>query len=148
MEDPRERMQADLKAAMRAQDRRTVSVIRMALNAIKQEEIDRRVTLSAEEAAAILQREAKKRHESITEAEQAGRSDVAETEKAELAILDAYLPQQLSREQIVALARQAIAETGADSPKAMGAVMKVLMPRVRGQADGRLVNEVVRELLG
>ncbi len=148
MDDPRDSLQADLKEAMRAQDRRRLSVIRMALNAIKQEEIDRQVKLSAEEAAAVLMREAKKRRESITEAEQAGRLDVASEEQAELAILESYLPRQLSAEEIADLARAAIREVGASSPKDMGNVMRVLMPRLKGQAEGKLVNQIVRDLLG
>lgn len=148
MDDPRVSLQADLKEAMRAQDRRRLSVIRMALNAIKQEEIDRQVKLSAEEAAAVLMREAKKRRESITEAEQAGRLDVASEEQAELAILESYLPRQLSAEEIADLARAAIREVGASSPKDMGNVMRVLMPRLKGQAEGKLVNQIVRDLLG
>ncbi len=147
MQDPREKLQADLKEAMRAKDRQRIGVIRMALNAIKQEEIDRRQELSAEEVNAILLRESKKRRETIQEAEELGRSEVAATEKAELAILEAYLPRQLSREEIAEMARQVIQETGAGSPKEMGQVMKLLMPKVKGQADGKLVNEVVRDLL-
>ena len=147
MKDPREQMQADLKDAMRAKDRRRVTVIRMALNAIKQEEIDKRVDLNAQDAMAILVREAKKRRESIEEALKVGRSDLAETEQAELAILDVYLPQQLSAEQVTELARETIAQVGASSPKDMGKVMGALMPKLKGQADGKLVNQVVRKLL-
>ncbi len=147
MQDPREKMQADLKEAMRARDRQRTGVIRMALNAIRQEEIDSQKTLSAEDATAILLREAKKRRESIAEAEKAGRDDLVETEKAELAILESYLPQQLSPDAIREMARQAIAETGAATPKDVGQVMRVLMPRVKGQADGKVVNQIVRELL-
>ncbi len=148
MDDPRVSLQADLKEAMRAQDRRRLAVIRMALNAIRQEEIDRQVQVSAEEAAAILMREAKKRRESIAEAEQAGRVDVVAEEQAELAILESYLPRQLSAEEIAALARAAISEVGATSPRDMGNVMRVLMPRLKGQAEGKLVNQIVRDLLG
>ena len=147
MDDPREKLQADLKEAMRARDRQRLSVIRMALNAIKQEEIDRRVALNAQDATAILMREAKKRRESIVEAEQAGRGEIAEAEQAELAILESYLPQQLSPEAIREMAREIIARTGASSPKDMGQVMKELMPKVKGQADGQLVNQIVRDLL-
>jgi len=148
MDDPRVSLQADLKEAMRAQDRRRLAVIRMALNAIRQEEIDRQVQVSAEEAAAILMREAKKRRESIAEAEQAGRVDVVAEEQAELAILESYLPRQLSAEEIADLARAAISEVGATSPRDMGNVMRVLMPRLKGQAEGKLVNQIVRDLLG
>lgn len=147
MQDPREQIQTDLKDAMRAKDRQRTGVLRMALNAIKQEEIDRQVTLDAQEASAILQREIKKRRDSISEAEAAGRGDVAANEQAEIVILEAYLPAQLSEDEIGALAQQAIAQTGAASPKDMGQVMGVLMPQVKGKADGKLVNQVVRDLL-
>ncbi len=147
MDDPRIQLQNDMKAAMRSKDRQRLTVIRMALNAIKQEEIDLQKELSAEDAVAILMREAKKRRESIAEADKVGREDLAAEEKAELAILEAYLPQQLSEEEITSLAHAVITELGVSSPKQMGDVMRVLMPRLKGQADGRLVNDVVRRLL-
>ncbi|MBN1967710.1 MAG: GatB/YqeY domain-containing protein [Anaerolineae bacterium] len=147
MNDPRESLQADLKEAMRAKDRQRVMVIRMALNAIKQEEIDGLRSLDTQEATAILMREAKKRRETIAEAESLNRAEYVANEEAELAILESYLPRQLSREEIASLARSAIVASGAQTPKDMGKVMQVLMPQVKGQADGKLVNEVVRELL-
>lgn len=147
MEDPRVQLQADMKAAMRSKDRQRLTVIRMAINAIKQDEIDSRTTLSAEDATAILLREAKKRRESIAEAEKVGRPDLAAEEKEELAILEVYLPQQLSEAEITELVKVAIAESGATSPKQMGDVMRILMPKVKGRADGKLVNQVVRSLL-
>jgi uncharacterized protein YqeY len=148
MQDPREQLQADLKAAMKARDRQKTAVIRMSLNAIKQQEIDTREPVSAEEAMKILMREAKKRRESIADAEKAGRPDLAAEEQAELAILEVYLPQQMGADEIRKLAEAAVAEVGAASPKDMGNVMRVLMPRLKGQADGKLVNQIVRELLG
>lgn len=147
MDDPRVRIQADLKEAMRAKDRQRVTVLRSALNAIKQEEIDKRVELGPQDAVAMLMREAKKQHEAITDAEKAGRDDLVTTAQEELAILEAYLPQQLSAEKITEMVQAAIAETGAASPKDMGRVMGVLMPKLKGQADGKLVNQIVRELL-
>lgn len=147
MEDPRIQLQADMKEAMRTKDRQRLTVIRMALNAIKQEEIDSRETISAEDATAILMREAKKRRESIAEAEKVDRPDLAAEEKQELAILEVYLPQQLSEAEITELVKAAIAESGATSPKQMGDIMRILMPKVKGQADGKLVNQIVRSLL-
>ncbi|MFC1959215.1 GatB/YqeY domain-containing protein [Chloroflexota bacterium] len=147
MDDPRVRIQADLKDAMRAKDRQRVTVLRSALNAIKQEEIDKRVEVSPQDAVALLMREAKKYHEAIADAEKAGRDDLVATAQEELAILEIYLPQQLSAEVITELAQAAINETGAASPKDMGNVMRVLMPKLKGQADGKLVNQIVRELL-
>ena len=148
MEDPRVQLQAALKEAMKNQDAVRRNVIRMALNAVKQVEIDRRVELPPEEVAEILQKEAKQRRESIEEKEKYGMRDRADEELAELAILEEFLPQQLSREKIAEIVREAIANTGATSPKEMGKVMSAVMPRVKGLADGKLVNEVVRELLG
>jgi uncharacterized protein YqeY len=147
MDDPRPKLQAALKEAMVNKDNTRRDVIRMSLNALKQVEIDTQKHLSAEEALAVLQKEAKKRRESIDDAEKAGRSEVADREKMELSILEEFLPKQLSREQIEALAREAIAQSGATSANDMGKVMGVLMPKVKGQADGKLVNQVVRELL-
>jgi len=147
MEDPRSKLKAALKEAMKNKDASRRGVIRMALNAIKQQEIDSQNDLSAEDATAILQKEAKKRREIVEEMAQAGRDDLAEKEKSELAILEEFLPQQLSREQIQTLAQDVIEQTGASSTKDMGKVMGALMSRVKGQADGKIVNEVVRELL-
>ncbi|MFN8380046.1 MAG: GatB/YqeY domain-containing protein [Anaerolineae bacterium] len=147
MDDPRVAMQASLKEAMQQKDAMRRDVIRMGLNSIKQIEVDERRTLTAEEAVAVLQKEVKKRRESIDEAHKAGREDIAETETEQLAVLVAFLPKQMDRSEVEVLARQAIAETGATNAKDMGKVMAVLMPQVRGLADGKMVNDVVRSLL-
>lgn len=147
MDDPRVAMQAALKEAMQQKDALRRDVIRMGLNAIKQVEVDERRTLSAEEAVAVLQKEVKKRRESIDEARKAGREDIVQTETEQLAVLEVFLPKQMERSEVEALARQAVAETGATSAKDMGKVMAVLMPQVRGLADGKMVNDVVRSLL-
>jgi uncharacterized protein YqeY len=147
MEDPRPRMQDALKQAMIAKDAQRRDVLRMTINAFKQVEIDERRELSAEDVIAILQREIKKRNDSIEEARKAGREDIATTEEAELKMIEGFMPQQLTRDEITALVREAIAQTGASSAKDMGKVMGALMPKVKGKADGKLVNEVVRESL-
>jgi uncharacterized protein len=147
MDDPRVRMQAALKEAMVNKDNTRRDVIRMSLNALKQVEIDTRKELGAEEALNILQKEAKKRRESIDEAEKAGRSEMAAQEKLEVGILEEFLPKQLSRPEIEALVRESIAQTGVTSTNEMGKLMGVLMPKVKGLADGKLVNQIVRELL-
>ena len=144
---PKEQLQSDLKAAMKAKDVKRREVLRLLMAAFKQVEVDTRKELSADDALGILMTEAKKRREAIDEMESAGRSDLAEQEKYELGVIETYLPQQLSREEVEAMAREAIAEVGATTPREMGNVMKVLMPRVKGQADGKLVNSVVRDLL-
>jgi len=147
MDDPRPKLQAALKEAMVNKNNTRRDVIRMSLNALKQVEIDTQKPLSTEEALSILQKEAKKRRESIDEAEKAGRAEVAAQEKLEVGILEEFLPKQLTREEIQRLARDAIAQSGATSANDMGKVMGVLMPKVKGVADGKLVNQVVRELL-
>jgi hypothetical protein len=145
MEDPRPQLQNALKEAMKNRDTQRRDVIRLAQSAIKQVEIDTRKDLTAEEVVSILQKEAKMRRESIDEMLGA-RRDVAEAE-AELAILESFMPQQLSRAEIHALAQQIITDVGAESSQDMGKVMGRLMPQVKGRADGNVVNQVVRELL-
>jgi uncharacterized protein YqeY len=147
MEDPRPKLQATLKQAMVSKDNLRRDVLRMSLNALKQVEVDTRQELTAEDVVNILQKEAKKRRESIDDAEKAGRGELAEQERLELTILEEFLPKQLSMEEVASLARDAIAQTNATSTNDMGKVMGVLMPKVKGLADGKLVNQVVRELL-
>ena len=144
---PKAQLQADLKEAMKSGDELRKTAIRMALAAIKNAEIDKIRELTEEEAAEILLREIKQRRDSIADAEKAGRDDIAAQERAELEILEVYLPKQLSREEIETEARAVIEEVGAQSPKDTGKVMGALMPRVKGRADGKLVSEVVRGLL-
>jgi hypothetical protein len=140
-------MQDVLKQAMINKDTLRRDVLRMTISAFKQVEIDERRDLAAEDVVAILQREIKKRRDSIDEAHKAGREDVVAQEETELQMIEVFLPRQLSRDEIAVLVRDAIRETGAASPREMGKVMSALMPKVKGQADGKLVNEVVRELL-
>ncbi len=145
---PKEQMNEDLKAAMKSGDTFRKDTLRLLLSAIKQVEVDTRAAMTEEQVAVLLQTEAKKRRDSITEMRAAARADLADKEEAELKILETYLPEQLTREQLEVEARKAIAETGATSAKDMGNVMKVMMPRVKGRADGKLVNEVIKALLG
>jgi hypothetical protein len=147
MEDTRARLQDALKAAMISKDHQRRDVLRMVISEMKQVEVDERRILTADAVVTILQREVKKRRESIDEARKAGREDIAVPVEQEVRILEEFLPEQLSREQIRALAQEAISASGATSAKEMGKVMAVLMPRVKGVADGKLVNDVVRELL-
>ena len=147
MEDPRPKLQAALKDAMKNRENDRRDVIRLAQSAIIQVEVDSRKDLSAADVVAILQKEAKMQRESIDEMRNAGRdADADEGEKA-LTILEEFLPQQMPREEIAALAEQVIADVGAASMGDMGKVMGKLMPQVKGRADGNLVNQVVRELL-
>ncbi len=143
----KEQLAADLKEAMRQRDELRRGVLRMTLAALHNAEIAAGGALDEAAGVTVLAKEAKQRRESIEEFRKAGRPDRVEQEEAELAVLSAYLPQALSREEIVEAARQVIQETGASGAKDIGKVMPVLMERLRGQADGREVNEVARELL-
>lgn len=147
-------LNADLKTAMKSGDTAKRDALRVLLAAIKQGEVDtldpakRAMGLTDEDVTVILTREAKRRRESIEGYEKGGRADLVAKEKAELDLIESYLPKQMSREEIAELAKQAIAEAGATSEKQMGAVMQKLMPKVKGKADGKVVNQIVKELLG
>ena len=133
---------------MRAKDVPRRNTIRMVEAAIKNAEIEKRGTELAEsDVLAILQRQVKQRRESIEQFTQGGRDDLAEKERVEIAIIEAYLPQQLSRDEVEARARSVIEQVGAAGPGDRGKVMGMLMKELRGQADGSLVNSVVGELL-
>ncbi len=145
--DPKQQIQDDLKTAMKAGDTRRRDILRLLMAAFKQVEVDKRITLSADDALSILMTEAKQRRESIAEVTSAGRDDLVEQQEYELGVIESYLPQQASRDEIAALARDVIREVGATTPKDMGKVMQALMPKLKGQADGKVVNAIVRELL-
>ena len=148
----REQLMTDLKAAMRQRDERRRETIRSVIAALKQAETEldssgARIVLDEKGILALISKQAKIRQESIDAFRAGGREDLVAKEEAELAILQAYLPRQLTREEIEAQARRIMEKTGASSPKDMGKVMKPLMEELRGQADGRLVNQIVRQLL-
>ncbi len=145
--DLQEQLRADLKTALREQDPVRKSAVRMAIAALKNARVEKNADLTEDEMMAALAKEVKQRRNAMAEFERAGRQDLVASELAELAVLESYLSEALSEEEIVELARQAIVETGADSPRHMRQVMGALMPRVRGRADGRQVSQIVRELL-
>ncbi len=147
MQDLKQALQNALKDAMRAKDRERRNAIRLLQSAIKQIEIDSQTELDDEGVLEILRREAKKRRETISELEGAGRAQDAANERLELAVTEEFLPRQLSAEELRPIVQQAVSETGASSMKEMGKVMKVVMPQVQGLADGRAVNALVREIL-
>lgn len=140
-------LENDLKDALRAGDDLRKRTLRMALSAIKQNEIDKGITLDDSGVMAILQKEIKSRHESIADAERAHRQDLVDASRAEIAVLEGYLPKALTPQELEDLARQVIAEVGATSPAQMGQVMKVLMPRLQGRATGDAASQVARKLL-
>jgi hypothetical protein len=145
----RDQLTGDLKTALKSNDETRKGTLRLLLAALKQAEIDKRPAgaLDEGEVLAVIQKEAKSRRESIADAQKANRADLVAMNETELHVIESYLPKQLTREELVELARAAIAETGAGGPQQMGAVMKLLTPRTKGRADGRLVSDVVRELL-
>jgi hypothetical protein len=138
----------DMKTAMKAKDTARLSTIRMLVSAIKNKEIDQRRDLTDEEASAVISTAVKQRRDSIEQFKAGGRQDLVEKEEAEVAVLLSYLPQQLTESEIRDIVKSAIAETSATSAKDMGKVMKVIMPKTKGKADGALVNKAVKELLG
>ena len=140
-------LQEDLKDALRARDERRKSVIRMGLAAIVNAEVEHGGELDDADVVSVLRKEARQRLDTVAELRDAGRSDFLAKEEAELEILEGYLPQLLSREEVAEEARQVIAEVGATEMGQMGLVMHQLMSKLKGRADGRIVNQVVRELL-
>ena len=148
----RERLTDDLKEAMRNRDDTRKRTVRSIIAAMKKAETEldssgSRVVLDDPGILGIISKQAKQRQESIEAFQAGGRQDLVDREQAELAILQSYLPRQLTQAEIEEQARQVIAETGASGPRDIGTVMRPLMARLKGQADGRLVNQVVRELL-
>jgi uncharacterized protein YqeY len=150
MSTMKSRLQADLTTAMKTRDELTTATLRMAMTAITNEEVagKEQRTLSDDDVLLVLGREAKKRRESAEAYAAAGRMDLADREQAELEVLGRYLPQPLTDDEVRAIVAAAVAEAGAAGPQAMGAVMKLVQPQVRGRADGGAVAALVREALG
>ena len=142
-----EQLQADMKSAMRDGDTQRRDTLRMAIAAAQNAAKDKRQPLSDEETLDVVAREVKKRRESIAAYRSAGRDDLAAKEQAEIDVLAPYLPAQLGEDEVRALVTDAIAASGASSPRDMGRVMSQLMPRVKGRADGKLVSRLVNEEL-
>jgi len=159
----KDKIKADFKEAFKAKDQVKLSVLKMVNSEIGNTEINKRAklikegktenveaasALNDEEVLQVVGREVKKRKDSIEAFEKAGRLELAEKEKAEMAALMAYMPEQLSEEKIRELAKKAVEQSGAKGEKEIGKVMAVLAPQVKGKTDGSLVNKIVRELLG
>lgn len=143
----KEILEQKLRDAMRASDDVTKRTIRMALSAIKMAEIDKGQPLDAAGIAAILQKEIKIRNEAIQDAEKAKRDDLVADARAELAVIESFLPGQLGESEIEALVKEAMAEVNASGPADMGKVMKAVMPKIQGRAAGDKISQVVRRLL-
>lgn len=147
----KQQLRDDLHTAMRGHDELRTATLRMVLTAITNEEVAGSTAreLSDDEVQGVLRREAKKRREAATAYADGGRPERAERERAELGVVEAYLPPQLDDAELAEIVRTTIAETGADGMKAMGSVMKAVQPRIAGRADGgRVSAEVRRQLAG
>jgi uncharacterized protein YqeY len=144
----KERLTEDMKSAMRGAEKERLSTIRMVQAAIKQREVDERITLDDAQVVAVLEKMIKQRRESVVQFEQGGRADLAAKESAEIELLQSYLPTQLSDAEIDALIRDAIAATGATSMKDMGKVMGVVKGRAAGRADMGAVSARIKAALG
>lgn len=144
----RQRLMGDLKQALLARDKVRVSVIRMLIAAIKNAEIARRDTLGDADILGIIAKDIRQHRESVEAFKQGNRGDLVAKEEAEIVILQEYLPQQVTREEIIAEARRVIAEIGAQGLSDKGKVMPKLIAQLKGKADGREINTVVTELLG
>jgi hypothetical protein len=143
----KERIDADLKAAMKDKDAERLSVVRMLKSAIKYREIEVMKPLDDAGVQGVVAGEIKRRRDSVEQYRAGKREDLASKEEREIAALQAYLPQQLSPEELEAKVGAAIAAAGAKGPKDMGAVMKALMPEVTGRADGKVVSDLVKRKL-
>jgi len=135
---------ADMKSAMKSGDKEQLATIRLILAAIKQVEVDSRADLTDQDLIAIIDKMGKQRRESIEQFEKAGRNDLADKEKTELAVISEYLPQALSDDEIAALIDQAMTQTSATSMKDMGSVMAILKPQLQGRADMSQVSKQIK----
>ena len=137
----------DMKTAMKAGDKERLGVIRLMLAALKQREVDERIEITDEIVLAVLEKMLKQRKDSISQFEAAGRDDLAKVEKFESGIIQAYMPQPLSAQEVQALVAQAISDTGAEGPQAMGKVIAALKPQLAGRADMGVVSGLVKNAL-
>jgi hypothetical protein len=142
------RINDDVKTAMRSKDKERLATLRLITAAIKQKEVDERIELNDEQIISVLEKMIKQRKDSIEQFEKAGRTELADKEKAELAIINEYMPAQLTEAEIKAAIDAAIAETGASEMKEMGKVMGVLKPKLAGKADMSQVSALIKQKLG
>jgi uncharacterized protein YqeY len=143
----KQQLTADMKSAMKDKDKQRLTTIRLILSATKQVEVDERIEVDDHRLIGILDKMAKQRRESISQYEQAEREDLADIERAELAIISTYLPEALSEQQITELIEQAISSTSASSMQEMGKVMAILKPQLQGRADMSQVSQLIKSKL-
>jgi uncharacterized protein YqeY len=142
-----EKLVEEMKQAMKSNDKLRLSTIRMIRSALKNKEIELRKKLEDEEVIKVIQVMVRKGEESVEQFQTGGRVDLVEKEKKEIEILKSFLPQPLSQEELLKIIDQSIQETQASSPKDIGKVMKSIMPKIGGKADGKLINQLVKERL-
>ncbi|CAM4182593.1 MULTISPECIES: GatB/YqeY domain-containing protein [Vibrio] len=142
-----DKLKEEQKSAMKAKDKPRLGTIRLALSAIKQREVDERITLTDDDIIGVLTKMVKQRRDSVAQYESAGRQDLADIEKAEITVLEEFMPQPLSEEEVAALVDSAITESGAAGMQDMGKVMGVLKPQIQGRADMGKVSGLVRSKL-
>ena len=142
-----DKIAAELLVALKSRDAVRVSTLRLLISAFRYKEVEKKRDLSEGEQLEVIQSEAKKRKEAVDSYMQGGRAELAAKEKAEFDILSAYLPNALSEQEIEALVRQAVATANAQSAKDMGRVMGILMPQIKGRADGKTVQQLVQKIL-
>jgi len=144
----KDRLLEDMKAAMRDKDVIRKNTIQMARSAVLQVEKDNKVTLDDDGIIEVLAKEVKKRRDTLPEYEKSGRQDLIDNLKAEIDVLLQYLPEQLTEEELEVIVKEVIQETGASSAKDIGKVMQSVLPRVKGRADGKMVNQIVKKYIG
>jgi hypothetical protein len=143
----RERVNEEMKSALKAREAERLATLRLLLAALKQREVDERITLDDAGVVAVVEKMLKQRRDSVQQYEQAGRADLADREKAEMAILSTYLPQQLADAELAAIIAEAVAGSGATAPSDMGKVMALVKPKVAGRADMGKVSALVKTKL-
>ncbi len=146
-ESPKQRIQEDMKAAMRAKDKQRLGTIRLITAAIKQREVDERISLDDTQVIAVLEKMLKQRRDSMAQYEKASRQDLAEQEAFEIKVIQEYMPQPLSETELAGLIETAMKETGASSVKEMSKVMGVLKPKVQGRVDMKVLSMTIKQRL-
>ena len=147
MSQLKKRITDDMKSAMKAKDKQALKAVRMILGAIKQKEVDDRIELDDAQVMAVIQKMVKQRKDSISQFADAGRTDLVEAEEAELVVINSYMPEQLSDEEVAAVVDKAITDSGADSMKDMGKLMGMLKSQLDGKADMGLVSRFIKDKL-
>jgi hypothetical protein len=147
MSELKKRITDDMKSAMKAKDKQALKAVRMILEAIKQKEIDERIELNDAQVMTVIQKMVKQRKDSISQFSDAGRSDLVEIEEAELEIINNYMPEQLSEEEVASFVDKAINDSGANSMKDMGKLMGMLKSQLQGKADMSLVSQLIKSRL-